>query len=39
MFPMFYKNEALLNKKQNCSRKEEKPIENCAKRAEIITHY
>jgi hypothetical protein len=39
MFLMIYKNEALLNKNQNCSRKEEKPIENCAKREEIITHY
>lgn len=28
-----------LTKKQNCSRKEEKPIENCAKHEEIITHY
>lgn len=39
MFPVIYKNETLLNKDQNCSRKEEKPIENCAKHEEVITHY
>jgi hypothetical protein len=35
---VIHKNEALLNKNQNCSRKEEKPIENSAKHEEIITH-
>jgi hypothetical protein len=37
VFPVIYKNQGLLSKNQNCSRKEEKPIENSAKHEEIIT--